>query len=410
MAARGLLDGEMLELISTATTESPSLSPEEIVKKYTSGDVRIVTEQGRTQLPELPSIITSGRYQLQPDYQRRRRWSQEKQSRLIESFIMNVPVPPIFLYEYDYAKYEVMDGLQRLTALGDFYSDKLILTGLEYWSELEGMSYSTLPLQIRQGIDRRYLSSIVLLYETARDDEQANRLKQLVFERINTGGISLSFQEQRNAASRGLLNDKLAELARTPSFCLAWGIPGPDDVELETGTVREEVTSDPRYQSMEDIEMVLRFFAHRQRTGVGALRNMRTFLDTYWRKANAEFSTTLVDELSNLFVDTMNLAYDVLGERVFYIRRDRPQGRIWVPRPTLLAYDCVMSAFSQHLEVAERLRENAALVRERLEKLYDEHKSDFDGRRTDPQDVKRRDELVSSMLQEVVSEDSTKTF
>ena len=51
---------------------------------------------------------------------------------------MNVPIPPIFLYEYDYAKYEVMDGLQRLSALNAFYKNELELTGMEYWRELEG--------------------------------------------------------------------------------------------------------------------------------------------------------------------------------------------------------------------------------------------------------------------------------
>src|SRR6185369_14704328 len=108
------------------------------------------------------------------------------QSRLMESFIMNVPIPPIFLYEVAYSRYEVMDGLQRLTAINEFYSDKFALTGLDQWPELNGMSYSTLPEQVRRGIDRRYLSSIILLQETARDELEAIRLKQLVFERINS--------------------------------------------------------------------------------------------------------------------------------------------------------------------------------------------------------------------------------
>ncbi|MFJ7154489.1 DUF262 domain-containing protein [Streptomyces sp. NPDC101118] len=403
MKSRELLQGEVLNLAAPTESEAISVSHEEIAAKYASGEIRIVTEQARTQLPELPSIIESGRYRLQPEYQRRRRWSAGKQSRLIESFIMNVPVPPVFLYEYEYAKYEVMDGLQRLSTLAGFYNDELELTELEYWKELEGMTYSSLPTQLRQGIDRRYLSSIVLLYETASNDEQAQRLKELVFERINSGGVSLSHQESRNALSRGPLNSRLADLARTPSFCQAWGIPEPDEAELSTGDVRDDVLDDARYQSMEDIEMVLRFMAHRQRTAVGALRSTRVFLDRFWREANTNFSEDLVDQLGEVFVKTINLAYDVLGERAFYIRRDRKGSRIWVPRPTLLAYDCVMSAFSQHLDEAARLRELKDTVILRLEELYDEHASDFDGRRTDPRDVQRRDELISAMLADVVA-------
>lgn len=402
MSASELLADEELDLTLEQSVPALAVTAEQLAEKYTSGDIRIVTEQARTQLPELPSILESGRYRLQPEYQRRRRWSPSKQSRLIESFLMNVPVPPIFLYEYDYAKYEVMDGLQRLSTLAAFYGNDLNLTGLEYWRELEGMTYSDLPLQLRQGIDRRYLSSIVLLYETARDDKQAQRLKQLVFERINSGGVTLSTQESRNALSRGLLNDSLPKLARSPSFCRAWGIPEPDTAELTTGVLREEVLSDARYQSMEDVEMVLRFLAHRQRSAVGALRSMRLFLDRYWERANATYAEPLVQQLEKTFTSTIDLAFDVLGDRVFYIRRDRGDERVWVPRPTLLAYDCVMSAFSQHLEDATQLRQKKRQVRERLEALYDEHAADFDGRRTDPQDVERRDELINQMLSDVV--------
>jgi hypothetical protein len=405
-----LLPGEELQL--TLVTAEPAEVPteESITARYVSGEIRIVTEQGRTQLPELPGIIDSGRYKLEPEYQRRRRWSRTKQSRLIESFLMNVPIPPIFLYEYEYAKFEVMDGLQRLSALSSFYKNELELTGMEYWRELDGMTYETLPAALRQGIDRRFLSSIVLLYETARDEEEAERLKQLVFERINTGGVSLSQQESRNAISRGPLNDRVIKLARNPSYCKAWGIPEPDEEELATGVIREEVLRDGRYQSMEDAEMVLRFFALRQRTSVGPLRNMRTFLDAYWREGNANYTEEIVDQLGEIFINTVELAYDVLGERAFYIRRlrqgsrNQQAGQGWVPRPTLLAYDVVMAAFSNHLENAEILRARHDEVQRRIADLYDENADDFDGRRTDAQDVSRRNQLIMDMLQEVVSE------
>lgn len=398
-----LLVDEELDLAPKEQQSPLDTSPEAIAEKYVAGDIRIVTEQARTQLPEISGILESGRYRLQPEYQRRRRWSQGKQSRLIESFLMNVPVPPVFLYEYEYAQYEVMDGLQRLSTLASFYRDELELQDLEYWRELEGLTYRKLPLQLRQGIDRRYLSSIVLLYETARDEAQAQRLKQLVFERINSGGVSLSNQESRNALSRGAMNEILPTLARNPAFCRTWNIVEPDQGELNSGLVRDEVLNDARFQSMEDVEMVLRFFAHRQRTSIGALRSMRTFLDEYWNAANSHFDRGLVESLGQMFTETITLAYDVLGEKAFYIRRDRAAGRVWVPRPTLLAYDCVMSAFSRHLDDSSYLRENRELVQLRLEELYDRNAADFDGRRTDPQDVQRRDELIDAMLSEIIA-------
>jgi hypothetical protein len=90
-----------------------------------------------------------------------------------------------------------MDGLQRLTAIAQFYKNGFELEGLQEWPELNGFKYSNLPDQVRKGIDRRYLSSIILLQETAKDEKEAKRLKQLVFERINSGGALLTFQESR---------------------------------------------------------------------------------------------------------------------------------------------------------------------------------------------------------------------
>ena len=90
---------------------SVQYNDEKINAKYISGDVRIVTEQARYPLDTINMMIDSGNYELNPDFQRRRRWNNEKKSKLIESFIMNVPIPPIFLYENDFLHYEVMDGL-----------------------------------------------------------------------------------------------------------------------------------------------------------------------------------------------------------------------------------------------------------------------------------------------------------
>jgi hypothetical protein len=397
------LPDERLNLGPVVVDDETPRTDDEIAARYISGEIRIVTDQARTQLAELPSVLESGRWELRPDFQRRSRWSAGKQSRLIESFIMNVPVPPIFLYEYEYSKYEVMDGLQRLTALEAFYRNELVLTDLEHWQVLEGRTYDQLPLQLRQGIDRRYLSSIVLLYETAQDAEQADRLKELVFERINSGGERLTPQESRNALSSGPLNSVLPALARTPSFCRAWSIPEPDDHELETGELSEEVLHNERYRQMEDVEMVLRFFAHRQRGADAGPRRLRPFLDGYWAKANREYSEELVASIGEIFVATINLAEAVLGERAFYIRRDRNGERSWVPRATLLAYDSVMAAFSKFLDQREALIDRREAVLAGLETLYDRNATAFDGRRTDPQDLAARDALIEELLQQVVA-------
>ena len=163
------------------------MSDEDINAKYKRGEIRIVTEQARYPVKSIKIMLDGDDYKLNPEYQRRKRWDNGRKSRLIESFIMNVPLPPIFLYEYDYSKFEVMDGLQRLTSIYDFYSGKFSLEGLEYWKELEGKKYKELPQEVQRGIDRRYISSIVLLEETAKTEEEAEELKQW-WRKINTTG------------------------------------------------------------------------------------------------------------------------------------------------------------------------------------------------------------------------------
>ncbi|MDR1577586.1 MAG: DUF262 domain-containing protein [Deltaproteobacteria bacterium] len=168
---------------------------EELNSRYVSGEIRIVTEQARYPLAGILGTLKEEiegdtgkelRYKLDPEYQRRHRWNVERKSMLIESFLMNAPAPPVFLYERDLARFEVMDGRQRLTALSDFYADEFKLTGLQRWSGLNGKKYSELPTKIRDGIDRRYISSVILLKETAGSAEQAAMLKKVVFERLNS--------------------------------------------------------------------------------------------------------------------------------------------------------------------------------------------------------------------------------
>ena len=107
---RGMWEREVRE-------ESGVAHDEAINQKYEMREQRIMTETAREKLPGfVESIGRPGYLELRPFYQRRARWDQRRQSRLIESFIMNIPVPPIFLYEKEYGRYELMDGQQRVTA------------------------------------------------------------------------------------------------------------------------------------------------------------------------------------------------------------------------------------------------------------------------------------------------------
>ncbi|MFM6308347.1 MAG: DUF262 domain-containing protein, partial [Dolichospermum sp.] len=274
-----LILGETFNFPENIDTIHESVSDREINEKYKKGEIRIVTEQARYPLDSIPTMLDSKKYILDPEYQRRKRWDDIRKSRLIESFIMNVPIPPIFLYEIDYSIYEVMDGQQRLTTIYDFYNDKFQLQGLQYWRELDGRNYTNLPEQVRKGIDRRYLSSIVLLQETAKSEEEAEELKRIVFERLNSGGEKLTPQETRNALQNGKFNQLCIKLSKNEAFRKMWYFPLESEGE-------EKLLENEYYKKMEDVELVLRFFAYRhfdklKSTGVDK------FLDEYLKQANS---------------------------------------------------------------------------------------------------------------------------
>ncbi|MFE1242958.1 DUF262 domain-containing protein [Fictibacillus sp. NPDC058756] len=375
-----LFDGEVIERFNTNRDDFPAFSEEQINEKYAKGDVRIVTEQGRFQLTTIESIVEGSDYILNPEFQRRHRWDVERKSRLVESFIMNVPVPPIFLYEVDFSLYEVMDGLQRLTAIYEFYKNKFALTALEEWKELNGLTYSELPSQVRKGIDRRYLSSIILLKETAKTPEEAQRLKQLVFERINSGGEKLEPQETRNALYNGALNQLCIKLARNKYFCRIWEIPEPTPEELTCDNLPRELTENPLFKKMTDVELVLRFFAFRHIDNWERM-TLEDFLDSFLKQGNL-FNQEVIDNYQILFERTINLVHDVLGNEAFNLYRIRNGEWKWYRRPTKVVFDPIMQVFSEYIHSPELLIDKKIEIQEGLTDFYKEKYDDFEGRNT----------------------------
>lgn len=400
---RDLFPGERVDLEGKDETPEAHVDAD---RRYVEGEVRIVTDQARYPLSAVPGLLKSDDYKLNPDFQRRHRWDPAAKSRLIESFIMNVPIPPIFLYEDTFGHYEVMDGLQRLTAISEFYDDKFELEGLSEWAQLNKLRYSELPENIRKGIDRRYLSSIILLQETAKTPEQAQELKQLVFERINSGGIRLTPQESRNALRDGPMNRLTRKLARNPSLCRLWGIPEPSDYELRSG---EPAPDDPvwgseDYRSMADAELVLRYFAYRQLLELQKNLALRDYLDQYLDAAN-QFDDELLGVLAQRFEETISFAEDLLGEEAFFLWRQRKNGAWnWNRRATLAAFDPWMIVLARFLPNRSELVGVGEDVREGLKRYYEINVSEWGGRTADASDISKRIDSLTSFLEDFLSD------
>jgi hypothetical protein len=377
---------------------SRKMTAHEINEKYVRGEQRIITESNREKLPNFVEALNRPDYMnLRPFYQRRVRWSADRQSRLIESFIINVPVPPVFLYEKAYNSYEVMDGQQRITAIKDFYENQLKLTGLELWPELNGMRYNELPSKIKAGIDRRSISSIVLLKESAPDDEEAIQLRQLVFERLNTGGVKLERQEIRNALYQSPLNDLLLDLARMKQFRDAWELP--EYTEDEQTNHNLPIFKIPFFQQMDDLEVILRFFALRH---IQYFRNgMQGFLDLYMLRS-ANFDKDDISDLRNLFTKTLDLASNIYKQLIFRPYDAEKDG--WAKRPQRAFQDAVMVGLSSHLDQSKLLIEKREKILESTAALFRKHeRGTFTGAANTKDDVENRIRLFDEMLHEIIT-------
>ena len=316
----------------------------------------------------------------------------------------------IFLYEYDYDKYEVMDGLQRITAIIDFYENKYRLTGLEEWKELEGKRYKDLPEKIREGIDRRQLQVITLLKESASSIERADRIKRLVFERLNTGGVKLLPQEIRNAIYNGIGNEMCQDLSQNILFKTLWDIPTENSIDeaeydlqdqIEDEKLQRRLERNALYKRMYDVELVLRFFA---------MRNIEDFdyslsdvLDDTLYALN-QYDAENIGVLSNLFVSTLAKANSLFGNNAFRCFVNEK----W-SAPARMIYDPMMMVLSQSDIVVEETNVTSNVTQ--LQEFYNnaiyvnEDGSEeriFDGKHQSKEDILRRanalDEFVRSLI------------
>lgn len=313
----------------------PTSNPDELEKKYAETQLRVVRSTMDFTLHHLQSSLRESSYiNMAPEYQRRARWDRKKKSLLIESILLNVPIPPLFLFEAEYNEYEVMDGRQRLETIIDFLDNGFALTGLEYWAEINTKRFRDLPEAIRRGLLRRTVSAVVLLAETAKGNGDFD-IRMVLFRRLNTGGVKLNPQELRNAAFPGAFNEMIKRLSRSDRFVDVWGIPRK--TENEDKEPAAELIKNVLYQTMMDCELVLRFFAIRE-TFVGTNRgSLRHILDNTMRKYK-----NISGQDMEVFEAQFNSSVDALVKLI-------GPGFITLPgtgRPSRPLYDALMVAAS----------------------------------------------------------------
>ncbi|WP_341503692.1 DUF262 domain-containing protein [Gallaecimonas sp. GXIMD4217] len=297
---------------TTATKEEISLE-----KKYSESQLRVVRTSMDFTLHHLKQSLEDREYiNASPKYQRRHRWDIKKRSQLIESFLMNIPVPSVFLFENDYNQYEIMDGRQRIDTLRSFMNNEFPLKSLEFWKELEGLRFHDLPTVIQRGLSRRTINAIVLLAETTKEDESGVDIRKILFKRLNTGGVQLNPQELRNALYPGQFNDLLGELSRYDTFTNIWKIPSyQEGEEIEPSSA---LLKNALYKSMADCELILRYFGIKRLILENLGGSLRSILDKT-SKAYQFIDEAEKEKLAEQFKRSIDGLYEIFGDQTFRI-------------------------------------------------------------------------------------------
>jgi hypothetical protein len=259
-------------------------------------DSVFVRKDQRT-VSEIMGRMEKGRYILDPDFQRDFVWSPVKQSRLIESCLMRIPLPVFYVAEAKDGKIIVVDGLQRLTTFQRYINNKFALTGLGDGRDekiqdnpLLGKKYENLPLNLQERLEDTQLTLYIL------DSKAPERAKLDIFERVN-GGVPLTRQQMRNCLFNGQATNWLKGAAASNSFLNATG-----------GSLDKK--------SMRDREAINRFCAFRL-VGVERYKgDMDDFLARTLDEMNS-LSKTELESLTEEFDQAMKANYMLFGKHAF---------------------------------------------------------------------------------------------
>jgi Protein of unknown function DUF262 len=331
-----------------AETEDPSLA---ISRPYNPELIKVMTSPALVSL--IVTRIDENEIDLAPEFQRRARvWDNGRKSRLIESLLLRIPLPVFYVAADAKDRWSVVDGLQRLTTIFDFVKGEFHLSGLEYLAELDNKLFADLPRQFQRRINETSLVVHVI------QDGTPEEVMINIFKRINTGGLSLTAQEVRNALAKEPARDFLQALAGSDEFRLA-----------TSGSVKDD--------RMDAQECVLRFMAF-------YIRDWRKYgtdngsLDLLLNQTMRELSAISAERraaLAKRFRDTMLVAEKLFGDDAFRKRYEKDGRRKPVSKALFEAWS-VNLASRTPAECEQLVRRKVRLINGFIDLMNSD--SDFD--------------------------------
>ncbi len=278
-------------------------SSSEVNQVYPNAEVRVTRAQYST-LHIKRLVEDRKELVIDPDFQRGNVWAKKQGAELVESILMGIPIPVMYLFEMRDGKKQVVDGRQRISAILDFLNDKLVLKDLKILPKYNDCRFSDLDAKM-QGI---FEDSQMYFYIIQPPTPE--RVKYDIFDRVNRGGTRLTNQEMRNALYRGKSTRLISELSKTEEFLKATG----------------HGISPKRKKDHYVILRTISFYLLYKKSDIVLEQNGETIeyksdIDDFLAKMmvfiNEKASEELIDDCRTKFLRAMNNSYSIMGEDAY---------------------------------------------------------------------------------------------
>lgn len=333
--------------------------------------VTVHTRPMNLTLQELKNSVDANDIITDPDYQRKYVYDDKRASCLIESILIGIPIPVIYLAEEDEGVYSVIDGQQRITSFVRYLKNEFPLSGLKKLHNLNGLYFKELDKSLQRRLNYQTLSTVCI-------EKDSENLKYEIFSRLNLGAVKLRDQEVRNCIYRGNFNNMLKDIAQTnPNLPILFH------------------DSNTRY-SYE--ERILRFFALRDMELKGTFKlMMNSYMEVH--AADDEF---LIENAKKQYNSLIELVKTVLGENAFFSASDQRH------KFNGAVYDSIMIPFS--LFSKKEIIKHSDEIRAAIETMKKENKDYQDWIYAGTNAAKRirsRVNAVMEILNRIISNNSS---
>lgn len=296
-------------------SEKPGYGPDEIYVENKPFSISTIME-----------LINDGDLEIAPNFQRHFVWDKTRQSKLIESILLGLPLPSIYLSQYPDGRLTIVDGLQRITSIQRFMDDKLVLCNMEYFKNCNGKKYSELKGVLPVLQYRRFRQTQIMCFVI--DYRSPNALKFDLFRRLNTGGKTLNDQEIRNCLSRPHLQELLMDMVATDEFKRA----------------TNNSLKDTRMAAQESALRFIYFYdQYTEDNPIGDYNGeIGDSLDKYVEILNKRQTSELMGYI-DIFKKSMQMAYELFGENAFRKIEISNKKKFSINKPLILAFSVLLA-------------------------------------------------------------------